>query len=229
MNSTAMPFHIHFEDEHLIILEKPAGLACVSHKKGMKRSVEAELQNKYPTAKCAHRLDNGTSGLLIAAKNPKTFELLRAMFSAWQVHKEYLAIVLGHPDDAAEINTPIAHHPQKKNKMLACETAEKSAQLKARNAQTFYKLEQQLANYALLRINITTGVRHQIRVHLASLGLPLVGDKLYQTKKRQTEDKLGLKHHCLHACFLSFIHPITKEEISAESALPEYLAELFAT
>lgn len=207
---------IHYEDTEVLVIEKPAGIPCLSVKNGKRPALSELISSKYPSAKLVHRLDNDTSGLILAAKTSQAYENLRQQFSSHtKVLKEYIALVIGRPPKSGKITSAIAHHPRKKKKMIVCESEARAKALKARMAVTIFKIinryrsSSSLNNYALLDIQIKTGVRHQIRAHLASIGFPIAGDKLYQNIKKRKEDILPLDRHFLHASRLGFTHPKT--------------------
>ncbi|MDO8526666.1 MAG: RNA pseudouridine synthase [Deltaproteobacteria bacterium] len=183
---------IIYEDDALIMVEKPAGMSST-----LQNSVEEWLQKKFPKAKLVHRLDNDTSGLMVAAKDEATFEKLRAIWKTDGVVKKYTALVLGRTPSHGIITTPIAHHARKKKKMM-------TGGEKARPAHTEYKTIKHFKNFSLIEVQITTGVRHQIRMHMASIGHPLAGDRLYQKSKKE-EDTTGLTRHFLHLSHLELL------------------------
>lgn len=197
MSSHAAPKIIE-QDATLIVLEKPAGLSSVAAKPGSADpdTVEGLLQNDFPGAKLVHRLDLETSGLMIAAKDETTFQKLRAIWNSPNVVKKYTALVLGKTPPSGKISTPIAHHPRKKKKMVV-------GGKKARPAETLFKTLEYSGEYSLIEVQITTGVRHQIRVHLASIGHPVAGDKIYNKTPGPFE------RQCLHLSFLEILHPAT--------------------
>ncbi|PIR24712.1 MAG: RluA family pseudouridine synthase [Deltaproteobacteria bacterium CG_4_10_14_0_2_um_filter_43_8] len=221
---------LHYEDEDIILLEKPAGLPCLPSKKGQSDCLSKMLLeylpqlSTLPDAGLVHRLDNDTSGIVMLAKDAGIYAQLRNEWNEGSVEKIYLALVLGHTKAQGLIQIPIAHHPTNVKKMICCENQELASEHKARPAHTEYKTLKVFGDYSLLEVKIITGVRHQIRVHLSHLGFPLAGDKLYQNTKRKKEDALGLKRHFLHASALCFNHPTTKERITVESKLPKDLA-----
>lgn len=198
---------IIYQDKVLIVLEKPAGIPSLSAKPGTQdpNTVEGWLKQKFPQAKLVHRLDNETSGLMVAARTEENFQILRALWKTNTVVKKYTALVMGRTPPSGKITTPIAHHPTKKKKMVV-------GGAKARPATTEFKTIRSFKNYSLLEIKIQTGVRHQIRVHLASIGHPIAGDKLYQKKAEQKEDWLALPRQFLHLSYLKFPHPRTQKE-----------------
>ncbi len=218
MSSKSPSIKIVFEDDFILAIDKPAGIpSCILRQaQDDRESVEKWLQKKYPNVKLVHRLDNETSGILIAAKTDTAFETLRAIWKTPQVTKKYTALVLGKTCALGKITTPIAHHPRKKKKMMM-------GGKKARPTHTEFKTIKYFKNYSLLEVKITTGVRHQIRIHLASIGHPLAGDQLYQKAKARDRDRLNLNGHFLHLSTIEFPHPETGEMISLNSPLPKDL------
>jgi 23S rRNA pseudouridine1911/1915/1917 synthase len=215
---------IVYEDDCLLIAEKPAGLPCLPAKGSGKTTLYDLLLKTKPFLKkvkdagLAHRLDNDTSGLVLVAKTNEIYEKLRRQFDEGKVLKEYSALVIGNPPDKGTITTPIAHHPRKKKKMIVS--------LNGRTAYTTYKVIKRFKKQcALLNVRIKTGVRHQIRAHLASIGFPLSGDILYQNVKKRNEDKFGLSRHFLHATKISFLHPKTNKRIEIYSDLAKDLKD----
>ena len=232
-----MPTILH-EDSDLIVVDKPSGLPCLPTADDDETTVASALARTYPELASlpdfglVHRLDNDTSGVLLVARNEDAYRLLRAQFRDNKAKKEYVALVLGHVHaDRGEIATPIAHHPRKLHKMLACPDPADAEELKARPAHTSSPVGERIFGSvpcSLLSVHIATGVRHQIRVHLASIGHPLAGDRLYQTSRRQHEDTLPLKHHFLHASSIAFTHPQSGKTITVFAPLPEDLEGLLA-
>lgn len=211
---------IIYQDQVLIILEKPAGLPSTAAKQGQNDpdTIEGWLQKEIPTAKLVHRLDNDTSGLMVAATNPQTYETLRAFWKTSDVVKKYTALVLGKTPPEGEITIPIGHHPRKKSKMIVGEG-------KTRPAVTKYKTIRYFENHSLLEVEIQTGARHQIRAHLAFLGHPIAGDKLYQRNKETPSPS----RHFLHLSFLKLKHPETGRVMEWRSELPKDLVNYFCS
>jgi len=221
---------IQYEDSDVLVIDKPAGMACFDGKSSLP-TLEEYLQHEFPELESipehgiCHRLDNNTSGLVLVAKNEKYHDDFRERFQKHEIPKTYLALVLGQVHETLNIDFPIAHHPTKKNRMLVCQTESEQKKWKGRAAHTSAKILSHFQDYTLLEITITSGVRHQIRVHLNSIGHPIAGDHLYQGGKRQTEDYLELNRHFLHASYLGFEHPSHKKFIKVYSELPPDLQE----
>jgi 23S rRNA pseudouridine1911/1915/1917 synthase len=217
-----MPLHILYEDETLLILNKPAGL-CVHPAPGNWndtlvhgllyhcQQIAEEFRQEDSRPGIVHRLDKDTSGVIAIAKTAWMHAQLVKAFSERQVHKEYLAITWGNPGKGI-INAPIARSLQDRKKMCVCEKRGKSA------------LTEVIALYAdsrasVVRLYPQTGRTHQIRVHLAHRGAPILGDALYGNK--QINERWGVKRQLLHAHKLRFIHPLTKESLLFEAPIPE--------
>ena len=230
------PRIIH-EDDSLLVVDKPAGAPSASLKSGEEGTVAAWLLKLHPEqgslpkgeleAGLVNRLDNETSGIIVAARTLDAYEKLRSQFADGSARKEYAALIVGHAPDAWAIDAPIAHHPNKKRKMVACESEERAREWKGRRASTRLKTleryEFEGSEYTLVSIGISTGVRHQIRVHLAHIGHPIAGDGIYRNPKKQAEDPLKLDKHFLHASRLTIAHPTSGKPVTFESPLPEDL------
>lgn len=226
-----------YEDNDLLVVEKPAGTPTLPEKGGISPTLADLLIHdhpelaKLPDVGITHRLDNDTSGLVIVAKSFAIYDALRKVFHEGTIEKEYTALVLGHPNDEGTIDLPIAHHPRKTKKMIVCENPARAEELKGREAKTMYRvlkrfLRYPMTPYALLSLTMTAGVRHQLRIHLAHLGFPIAGDRLYQNITKQKQDLLPLKRHFLHASRISFAHPSTGKRLSFASELPPDLSEV---
>ncbi len=225
-----IPLTIVHEDPHLLVIDKPAGLV-VHPAAGAPRGtlVNALLRHVRDLSGVGgvlrpgivHRLDRGTSGLLVVAKDDPTHQALARQFAGRSVVKEYLALVLGVPTPSrGTITAPIGRDPVHRKKMSV-------RARRAREARTDYAVVEALDGAALLRLRIHTGRTHQIRVHLASIGHPVAGDPTYggartaPSRKAASREALrSLPRPALHAARLAFIHPATGEPVSFESPLP---------
>jgi len=233
---------ILLNDPHIIVINKPAGTpsTCQAHNT-QQASVAAFLLERYPEqlsigingqtdAGLVHRLDNHTSGILIAAKTTDAYSHLTDQFRQRTIKKYYTALVIGQTPEHACIDIAIAHHPKKKKKMIACPNQDIARQQKARSAITYIKTIKRFViqgeHYSLVDIEIITGMRHQIRVHLSHMGYPIIGDSLYQNSKKQKLDKNHITGHFLHACKTIFMHPHTHEKITLTCELPSQLQKL---
>jgi 23S rRNA pseudouridine1911/1915/1917 synthase len=230
-----------YEDRDLLIIYKPAGMPSASLKEGEEGTLAAWILARFPEQSgigpgeteggLVHRLDNDTSGVVAAARTEKAYAKLREQFQQGMVRKEYLGLVVGHPPARGSIDAPIAHHPRKKKKMVVCESEARAKDWGGRPATTKFSVLQRYTlsqaegstPYALVEVSITTGVRHQIRVHLASLGYPIAGDRLYQTPKKRAADILKLERHFLHAHKLTLDHPSTGQPETFSAPLPHDL------
>ncbi|HUJ91742.1 MAG TPA: RluA family pseudouridine synthase [Gaiellaceae bacterium] len=211
---------IPYEDEHLLIVDKPAGLVvhpARGHARGtlvhglLAYDVEGGDEPERPGI--VHRLDRDTSGLLVVARSPEAHRRLQQLVRSRALTREYLALVVGRPRSRrGTIEAPIGrdrHDPLRHS--LDTDTP--------RDAVTNFEVEELLPRHALLRVSLETGRTHQIRVHLAAIDLPVVGDPLYGRV-----GDLGLTRQFLHAARLAFDHPFTGARVDVSSPLPADLA-----
>jgi 23S rRNA pseudouridine1911/1915/1917 synthase len=231
-----LPLAVVYEDARLLVVDKPPGMTV--HPGAGRLSgtlVNALLHHVRDLSGIGgvlrpgivHRLDRGTSGLMVVAKDDETHRALAAQFASREVEKEYLAIVHGVPRARqGTIDAAIGRDPVHRKKMSVRAP-------RGRAARSTYAVVEALDGAALLRVRIHTGRTHQIRVHLASLGHPIAGDTTYggtrtpssrQPAARAALD--GLKRPALHAARLAFVHPSTGERMQLESPLPPDLAAL---
>jgi 23S rRNA pseudouridine1911/1915/1917 synthase len=223
-----IPVDVVYEDAQLLVVNKPAGLV-VHPGAGAPRGtlVNALLRHVRDLSGVGgvlrpgivHRLDRGTSGLLVVAKDDATHRSLVAQFAGRTVEKEYLAIVLGVPRAReGTITAAIGRDPVHRQRMSV-------RAKKGREARSSWRLEESFDGAALLRVRIHTGRTHQIRVHLASIGHPIAGDATYHSRRVvATEALRELSRPALHAARLAFVHPSSGRTLSFEAPLPADLA-----
>ncbi|UPY38322.1 RluA family pseudouridine synthase [Sediminicoccus sp. KRV36] len=252
----AMALDILYEDAHLIVLDKPAGLvvhpapgnldgtlvnALLAHAGEELEGIGGE---KRPGI--VHRLDKDTSGIMVVAKTQQAHQILSEAFAARDLDREYLALVWGLPKPpAGEIEAAIGRHATDRKRMAVVEPrargvarGEMAGASAGKHAVTRYSTEQSFHGaLALMRCKLMTGRTHQIRVHLAHIGHPLVGDPVYlrripavsKTLEPGLRDPLlAFPRQALHATSLGFVHPVTRKNLSFRSAPPEDFARLLA-
>jgi 23S rRNA pseudouridine1911/1915/1917 synthase len=231
----ALPLPILYQDEHLIVVDKPAGMVvhpAAGHSSGT--LVNALLHHvddlsgisgeKRPGI--VHRLDRGTSGLMVVAKHDNAHEELARQFHDRDVEKEYIALVWGEVMAGRRIDAPIGRDPVNRRKMSARARRSREAVTRIVRADHFGR------TLTLVRVAIHTGRTHQIRVHLSAIGHPIVGDALYGGVHRRVPGDLRAVTHLdrpfLHAARLSFAHPLDGRRMEFESKLPEDLERVLA-
>lgn len=229
MADEGAPLRVLYEDRWIVALDKPAGVPVHPLSTSELGTLAQGLIARFPECAAAspeaplecgiaHRLDTETSGVVLAGRTPEAYRRLREMFSSGGIEKRYAALAGGLPGPEGEIRIPVAHHPSDPKRMVACADEAVACEMKARPAVTRWKLQRWFGDAALLRVEILTGVRHQIRVHLASMGAPIAGDALYGG-----EAVPGLVRQFLHASQVAFVHPMTGARVEAVSPLPEDL------
>ena len=243
VRAQALPLEIVFEDEHLLVIDKPAGLVvhpAAGHEDGT--LVNALIAHcgeslsgiggvKRPGI--VHRLDKDTSGLLVVAKSDAAHQGLSALFAdhgrTGSLVREYLALVWGAPQAKGLVDAPLGRHPRQREKMAVVGEAH------GRRAVTHWRVEEALGPASLVSCRLETGRTHQIRVHFAHIGHPILGDATYgsgfKTKAVQLSEAgrsalARLGRQALHAAKLGFIHPATGEELLFERAPPEDFMDL---
>ncbi|MCL1859924.1 MAG: 23S rRNA pseudouridine(1911/1915/1917) synthase RluD [Proteobacteria bacterium] len=215
---------IVFEDEALLVLDKPAGL--VVHPGNGNRNgtlMNALLHHapalaSIPRAGIVHRLDKDTSGLLVVAKTLTAQTSLVRQLQARTVGRRYLALVHGALARSGEIDAPIGRHPVQRTKMAVVGGG--------RVALTRYGIRERLNAATLVECRLETGRTHQIRVHMAHLGHPLVGDPVYGPRRVADSLLAGFKRQALHAFCLELLHPASNEAMRWVSKLPEDFSSL---
>ena len=224
---------IIYEDASVLLVDKPGGMATHGFS-GRDRGTLAnfllalrpELVNvggKRWEPGMVHRLDRETSGLVLIAKTQSAFENLRLQFRRRQVEKIYRTLVWGKTPSAGTIDFPLAHARGDQRRMIALTKPKRESKLRTWKAITHYRRLAQGRGLSLLEIAMETGVTHQIRVHLAAIGHPIVGDSLYGV---EGADRFTLKRHFLHAYSLKFCHPEDGRSVAFVTELPAELAEL---
>jgi 23S rRNA pseudouridine1911/1915/1917 synthase len=226
---------IVFEDDHLIVLDKPAGLvvhpaagnadgtlvnALLHHCAGRLSGIGGVARPGI-----VHRIDKDTSGLMVAAKTDRAHEGLARQFALHTIDRRYRAIVAGRPTPAeGTIDAPLARSPANRKKIAIVASGKRAV--------THYRTIRPLRAAALVECRLETGRTHQVRVHMTSIGNPLLGDPVYGRTKpehRLVLETLGFKRQALHAAHLGFIHPVKSNALSFESELPADMQELFTS
>ena len=217
-----IPLDVVYEDADVIVVNKPVGMvvhpaaghpdgtlvnALLYHCGGSLSGINGKLRPGI-----VHRIDRDTSGLIIAAKNDASHLALAAQLEDHSLYREYHAIAVGgFREDGGTVDAPIARHPVDRKKMAI-------DWVNGKNAVTHWEVLERYSGYTYLKCRLETGRTHQIRVHLAFLGHPLLGDVVYGAKKPVP----GLTGQCLHARKLSFVHPKTGKRLTVECPLPDW-------
>jgi 23S rRNA pseudouridine1911/1915/1917 synthase len=231
----AIPLTILYEDRHLIVVDKPAGMVVHPGAGNYSGTLVNALLHHCPDLLgiggvlrpgIVHRLDKDTSGVLVVAKDDLSHRDLSAQFKAHTPQRRYLGIVFGQIPDEGQIEAVIGRHPKHRQKMSV-------RPRKGREARTHWKVMERFRQFCLAEFRLQTGRTHQIRVHLSSLGHPLLGDPLYGGRKklasveplvlRQGLEKI--RRQALHAISLGFVHPATGENLLFFSPVPADLEE----
>ena len=225
LKAQEIPLDIIYEDSDIIVVNKPKGMvvhpangnpdgtlvnAILSICKNSLSGIGGELRPGI-----VHRLDKDTSGLIIVAKNDKAHINMSEQIKERNVKKTYIALVRGNvPEEEATINMPIGRSTKDRKKMAVTKNG--------KQAITHFKVLKRYSKYTLLEIKIETGRTHQIRVHMAEIGYPVVGDAVYSSGKNE----FGIEGQMLHAYKLEFMHPITNKHMELTAPLPQYFEEI---
>ena len=224
-----IPLDIIYEDNDIIVVNKQKGLvvhpasgnpdgtlvnAIMAHAKGSLSGIGGELRPGI-----VHRIDKDTSGLLIIAKNDKAHINMSEQIKKHEVKKTYIALVRGTiSENEATINMPIGRSQKDRKKMAV----DKNGKEAVTHFKVLNRFTTSNASYTLLEVKIDTGRTHQIRVHMAEIGHPVIGDMVYSNGKNE----FNIKGQCLHAQKLEFKHPITGKQMQLEAPLPEYFEKI---
>ena len=221
-----IPLDILYEDSDVILINKPKDMvvhpaaghytgtlvnALMYHCKGDLSGINGVLRPGI-----VHRIDKDTTGVLIVCKNDRAHNALAEQLKEHSITRKYRAIVCGNlKEDEGTVDAPLGRHPQDRKKMAIVRSGGK-------RAVTHYRVLERFGNYTYIECRLETGRTHQIRVHMASLGHPLLGDEIYGRAK----SPFKLEGQTLHAMVLGFIHPTTGEYMEFEAPLPEYFEKL---
>lgn len=230
----SVPLNVIFEDESIVVLDKPVGLVmhpAPGHSSGtvMNGLVHRDPNlRRVPRAGIVHRLDRDTSGVCVVARTIEAQTALVRQLQAREMGREYIAIVVGSPPESGTVNQPIGRHPRDRKRMAVTSGG--------KPAITHFACVQRLAGATRLDVKLETGRTHQIRVHLTSLGHPLIGDPVYKDGRalalnhRNGSDMRAVvdnfPRQALHATKLRLMHPVTDLEMSFDSPMPEDMAKL---
>ena len=220
-----IPLDIVFEDEYLLVVNKPKGM--VVHPAAGNYSgtlVNALLYhcgdslsgiNGVIRPGIVHRIDKDTSGLLVVAKTDAAHKGLAQQIKEHSFTREYKTVVVGNiKDDSGTVDAPIGRHPKDRKKQAVTDR-------NSRNAVTHFEVIERFNGFTYLKVHLETGRTHQIRVHMAYRGTPVAGDVIYGNPKKT----YGLQGQCLHAATIGFVHPITNEYLEFTADLPEYFKD----
>ncbi len=223
---TEMPLDIVYEDEDVLVINKPKGLVvhpAAGHQddtlvNGLMYAMGDNLSgiNGELRPGIVHRIDKDTSGLLAVAKNDRAHLWLASQLKDHSMYRVYDAIVCGNfKEDSGTVDAPIGRHPSDRKKMCVTER-------NSRNAVTHWEVVKRYRGYTHVRCRLETGRTHQIRVHMAYLGHPILGDTVYGRKKPE----LGQDSQCLHAGTLCFTHPADGHPVMVFAPLPDYFTQV---
>ncbi len=214
-----IPLHINYEDDYFLIIEKPAFMSTIPSREHPTGSVAHALTTYYRRTRIraaihiVTRLDRDTSGLILVAKHRHVHHLFGLMQREQQIHRKYDALASGiFTEHLGEIVAPIGRKPSS--------IIEREVRVDGKHAVTLYEVKQQQKNYAHVKLELKTGRTHQIRVHLAHIGHPLLGDEMYGGPLNE------IQRQALHCSELHFTHPIEKRTMSFYSPLPDDMGHL---
>jgi 23S rRNA pseudouridine1911/1915/1917 synthase len=242
-----LPLDILFEDEHCIVVNKAAGMLVHPAGGRFKGTLVNALLHHCPDLGgiggerrpgIVHRLDRDTSGVLVAAKTQSAFQRLAYQFKERQVQKQYVALVWGRmPEGSGEIDRPIGRHRSDRKRMSSRYSLAKSREAMTQwRVKKFFKLvdgQEATTWVSLVELKPKTGRTHQLRVHLTDSGYPIVGDRVYRHKRKGEQQKNlstypldAFPRHALHAEWLRFLHPLSRESMVFHAPLPQDMCDL---
>jgi 23S rRNA pseudouridine1911/1915/1917 synthase len=235
----ALPLKVLHFDDALVFVDKPAGIPSHPLRPGETGTAANALVARFPECVSAsedpregglcHRLDIQTSGVLLAARKREVWLQVRGAFGREEVDKRYWALVSGPIGDEGEIEIPLRHHRRRKVRVEAASRGEPGA----RPARSVFRVLSRAGQFSLLEVRIITGVLHQVRAHLASIGAPVVGDALYgglleEGVAPREREAPPTPRVLLHARSLELVHPTTGRPLRVESPIPSDLARSLA-
>lgn len=237
-----IPLHILYEDDWIIVINKQEGIVCHPAHGGQSGTIANAVAGHAATLShgedpfrpgIIHRLDKNTTGVMVIAKTDEAHWRISLQFERRSVRKEYFAICEGRVKlDGDVINKPLAPHPETTQRMIL-PSASPPRQAMFKEAVTEYRVERRYQGYTTVALHPRTGRTHQLRVHMMSIGHPLVGDKLYGGRPVSAFDLAGagssdwlIEHQALHARRLQFVHPITEKPVVFEAPLSPRIARI---
>ncbi|MDQ2070423.1 23S rRNA pseudouridine(1911/1915/1917) synthase RluD [Natronospira sp. AB-CW4] len=226
VSAQAIPLHIVYEDEDLVVLDKPPGLVVHPGAGNPDGTLENALLHRFPELAAVprhgliHRLDKDTSGLLVIARSSRAHARLTEAMQAREIVRRYQALVIGSMPSGGTVDAPLARHPVDRKRIAVRQGG--------REAVTHYRVAERFPFHTLLDVKLETGRTHQIRVHMAHVRYPIVGDPVYGRRlsvprgatETLAESLRGFRRQALHAARLSLTHPVSGETIEVAAELP---------
>lgn len=233
----AIPLDIRYQDADVLVIDKPAGLVVHPGAGNPRGTLVNALLHfdprlaELPRAGIVHRLDKDTSGLMVVARSLRAHAALIEQLSGREVHRQYLAVVVGPMIAGGTVDAPIGRHPTDRIRQAVVKEGQ------GKQAVTHYRVRERFRAHTLVECRLETGRTHQIRVHMAYAKHPLIGDPLYggsfKLPKGATPELVealrGFRRQALHAEKLTFVHPVSGEDVSTESTMPADMQALVAT